>query len=96
MQMHLNQYDLSRKEHDTVILTVIQREVQRRWQATSWGWKRKLNPDACNKWTEHNKQSEIKATLYSINLYFGNEDTQSKQTVKALKDYLKKLNYTVG
>lgn len=93
-QMHLDIYDSARKsneEIDAIFLAAIKKEVQRRWQATSWIWKRKSHAEDYEKWNEHHRQAEIKASEYVIDKLSEYHDSKSQETVEKLKNYIKTL-----
>ena len=93
-QMHLEIYDSARKskkEIDAFFLAAIKKEVQRRWQATSWIWKRKSHAEDYEKWNEHHRQAEIKASEYVIDKLSQYHDSKSQETVEKLKNYIKTL-----
>lgn len=95
-KMHLDIYDLDRAESeeiDAVLAAALANEVQRRWQAVSWIWKRKSHKDDNEKWIEHNRESEIKATKYAIKIkeLSKHGDSETKDTIKKLKNHLEEL-----
>ncbi len=93
-QIHLDIYDLDKadsEEIDPVLAAALENEVQRRWQAVSWMWKRKSHAEDNEKWIAHNRESEIKATKYAIKKFSKHDDSESKETIKKLKTYLEKL-----
>jgi hypothetical protein len=93
-QMHLDVYDLDKadsEEIDPILAAALANEVQRRWQAVSWIWKRKSHTEDNKKWVEHNRESEIKATKYAIKKLSKHDDSESKETIKKLKTYLEQL-----
>lgn len=93
-QMHLEIYDSARKskkEIDAFFLAAIKKEVQRRWQATSWIWKRKSHAEDYEKWNAHHTKVERQATQWAIDKLSHNRDPESQETVKRLKNYLETL-----
>jgi len=80
-----------------ILHAAIRAEVQRRWQAVSWIWKRKSHAEDYEKWNEHQRQSEIKAAEYSIYLLSKDADPSNPQTQEAIeryKNYIKALRST--
>lgn len=80
-RMHLEIYDVedtSTEEIDAVLAVALRNEVQRRWQAVSWIWKRRSHSEDYEKWISHNRQSEIKATKYAIKKLSYSNDPKSQ------------------
>ncbi len=92
-QMHLDVYDLDKAdsaEIDPVLHAALANEVQRRWQAVSWIWKRKSHTEDNERWIEHNRESEIKATKYMIKKL--SKHSYNKEAIERLKVYLEQLH----
>jgi len=89
MCMHESIYEDLEKEPDGVLMVAITREVDRRFQATSWIWRRRSKPEECQKWIDHKRKTEAMATQYAIGLLSKSNAPQSQETVKRLKELLK-------
>ncbi len=84
-------WEATNEEIDAILLAAIKKEVQRRWQATSWIWKRKSHAEDYGKWNAHHTKVERQATQWVIDKLSHNRDPESQETVKRLKNYLETL-----
>lgn len=91
MRMHESIYSDFQKEPDAALLAAIKREVDRRFQTTSWIWRRKSNPKKYQKWINHKEKMEAIATRFAINQLTKLNDPKYEETINKLKEYLKQL-----
>jgi len=93
-QIHLDIYESAikfNKEIDATFLIAVMNEVQRRWQAVSWIWARKSHSVEYEKWNEHHRQSEIKASDCLIFSLSQDNDPNLQELINRLKYYKETL-----
>lgn len=68
MRLHEGIYDEPEEKQDAALMAAIYNEVQRRYIAAGWLWRRLFRRQEYEKWVNHNKMTEAKATQKIINI----------------------------
>ena len=75
------------EQRNKVILHLaIRKEVQRRWLASGWFWRRKLKPEEYNKWCVHHEETEALARKFILNEITEKDDPIIQEIVRRLQD----------
>ncbi|MCH8088623.1 MAG: hypothetical protein IH955_01255 [Chloroflexi bacterium] len=87
-------YDLPEEKRDAALMAAAFNEVQRRSIAAGWFWRRWFKRQEYEKWVEHNKTTEAKATLEAIDIFQKYDDPKSQEAVRRLRGHVRDINDT--
>ena len=72
-------------------MVALQREVNRRWQAVSWFWRRRSHAEENKRWAEHGREAEIAAIKYTIDRLSKRDHFEDRLTIQKLEKRLSQL-----
>ncbi len=85
MRLHTGIYEEPEHKQDAALMAAIYNEVQRRYIAAGWLWRRLFKRQEYEKWVAHNKITEAKATQKIINILQKYDDPSSQEAIRRLK-----------
>ncbi len=85
IRLHTGIYEESEDKQDAALMAAIYNEVQRRYIAAGWLWRRLFRRQKYEKWVAHNKITEAKATQKIINILQKYDDPSSREVIRRLK-----------
>ena len=91
--MHIHEALCSglQKETDAAYMAAVSKEVDRRYLAAGWIWRRKLKPEEYRKWVNHKNRTEVMVTKQIISDFSKYNDQKSQEIVKRMTEHLKQL-----
>ena len=91
MHVHEALYSGLQKEPDAAYMAAALKEVDRRYLAAGWIWRRKSRPEEYQKWVDHKNKTEAMATKQIINNLSKYGDHKSQEVVKRMTEHLKQF-----
>ena len=91
MHIHESLYSNLLNEPDAAYIVAVSKEVDRRYLAASWIWRRKSKPEEYQKWVDNKNKTEVMATKHIINDLSKYSDQKSQEVVKRMTEHLKQL-----
>ena len=91
MKLHEALFTEVEEDPDPEFVTVIKKEIDKRYISASWIWKRKSKPKEYQKWVDHEKKTEVMAARKVISKYSKYKDQESQDIVRKMEDRIKEI-----
>ena len=92
MKLHEALFTEVEEDPDPEFVTVIKKEIDKRYISASWIWKRKSKPKEYQKWVDHEKKTEVMAARKVISKYSKYKDQESQDIVRKMEDRIKEIS----